>query len=264
LETVCYEEYSIDRQLRPQFSKSLGAGEYLYIVNYYGQIPNNELLEMKERWDHIIVDNVHAFFQHPVEGVDTIYSCRKFFGVPDGAYVATDSVLKEELIQDVSMDRMRCILGRFEGKASDYYGDFQATGPLFEQLPLRKMSALTRNILRAVDYDAVRNRRDENYTVLESILGKRNYLELRVPEGPFSYPFYCENGLQIKKYLAEKRIYVPTLWPEMLQLENSMEKDMAENILPLPCDQRYSDEDMHQMADVLDEVLCRIGQGGLG
>lgn len=254
-ESYPYEEYSIDRNFRPVFSKPLKEGEYLYIVNYYGQLSNDEILRLKKRWGRIIIDNVQAFFQQPVNGVDTIYSCRKFFGVPDGAYVATDAVLEEMLERDVSMDRMRCILGRFEGNASDYYRDFQATGPLFEEMPLRSMSALTRNLLRAVDYETVRNRRQKNYAVLESALGKHNVLSLTVPEGPYCYPFYCKNGLQIKKYLAEKKIYVPTLWPNVLLMEEGLEKDFAENILPLPCDQRYTREDMLLMIKTLTEIL---------
>lgn len=254
-EGYSYEEYPVDRQFRPVFSKLLDEGEYLYIVNYYGQISNAEILELKKRWDRIIVDNVQAFFQQPVAGVDTIYSCRKFFGVPDGAYVATDAVLEEPLLQDVSMDRMRCILGRFEGTASDYYRDYQATGPLFEQMPLRSMSALTRNILRAVDYREVISRREENYKVLENILGNRNPLALRMPEGPFCYPFYSEEGMQIKRTLAAQKIYVPTLWPNLLGMNNSLEKDYAENILPLPCDQRYMREDMVKVAEALMRTL---------
>lgn len=253
-----YEEYSVDRQFRPVFSKLLEEGEYLYIVNYYGQLSNGEILELKNRWDRIIVDNVQAFFQKPVQGADTIYSCRKYFGVPDGAYVATDAVLEETLVQDVSMDRMRCILGRFEGTASDYYSDYRATGPLFEELPLRSMSKLTRNILRAVNYEEVRKKRSENYAVLEAALGGHNPLRLRMPEGPFCYPFYCENGLQLKKKLAEKKIYVPTLWPNVLQLEDGLEKDYAANILPLPCDQRYDREDMLLMVKVLEQILAQI------
>jgi len=257
-ENYPFEEYPIDRNFRPVFYKPLEEGEYLYIVNYYGQISNEEILELKQRWSRIIVDNVQAFFQKPAADVDTIYSCRKFFGVPDGAYVVSDAVLEESLERDVSMDRMRCVLGRFEGKASDYYRDFQAAEPLFEQLPLRRMSELTCNILRAVDYDAVKNRRNENYAVLESVLGTENPLQLKAPEGPYCYPFYCKNGLQIKRKLAEKKIYVPTLWPNVLQLANSLEKDYAENILPLPCDQRYTREDMLLIGRSLAEIISEL------
>lgn len=250
-----FEEYPIGRNFRPLFSGTLQEGEYLYIVNYYGQISNEEILKLKKRWGRIIVDNVQAFFQKPAAGVDTIYSCRKFFGVPDGAYAATDAVLEESLSRDVSMDRMRCILGRFEGNASDYYRDFQESETMFEQLPLRSMSELTRNILRAVDYEAVRKKRNENCVQLESLLGSSNPLQLNTPEGPYCYPFYCRDGLQIKKKLAEEKIYVPTLWPNVLKMENSMEKDYAENILPLPCDQRYTREDMLRIGRILKKII---------
>lgn len=56
--------------------------EFLYIVNYYGQLSNDYLLSLG---DNVIVDNAQAYFNEPIDGADTIYTCRKFFGVPDGA-----------------------------------------------------------------------------------------------------------------------------------------------------------------------------------
>ena len=104
-----------------------------------------------KKYKNIIFDNIHAFFQKPVEGVDTIYSCRKFFGVPDGGYLSTDVVLREQLPKDISTDRMKHILGRFEGKASDFYADFKANDHSFATLELREMSELTHNLLRGID-----------------------------------------------------------------------------------------------------------------
>jgi len=104
----------------------------------------------------------------------------------------------------------------------------------------------------------VKRRREENYRVLESKLKSRNVLQLTTPAGPFCYPFYCRNGLQVKKYLAQRKIYVPTLWPNVLQMEDGLEKDLAENILPLPCDQRYTEEDMLVMTDILEEILSDL------
>ena len=192
-------------------------------------------------------DNVQAFFQHPAPGVDTVYSCRKFFGVPDGGYVSTDAVLAEEFEKDVSKDRMTHILGRFEGTASEFYSCFQNNDHSFEGIPTRHMSELTHNLLRGIDYDYARTKRNENYAVLARALGEANKLRLITPDGPFCYPFYCKDGMRIKKELAAKKIYVPTLWPNVLDLEDSLEKDFAENILPLPCDQRYDAEDMEMI-----------------
>lgn len=250
-----FEYYEIGRDFLPVFTKSLNRDEYLYFVNFYGQISNETLIQWKEKFGNVIFDNIHAFFQLPVPGIDTIYSCRKFFGVPDGGYLSTDAVLDETLEQDVSRDRMKHILGRFEGCASDYHADFKANDHSFQQLPLRTMSELTRNILRAVDYEAVRERRNANYELLEHALGERNPLKLRRPDGPYAYPFYCENGMELKRRLAAEKIYVATLWPNVLEYEGTLEKDYAENILPLPCDQRYGEEDMKRILNVINRYI---------
>lgn len=254
-ERYSYEEYPIGADFLPHFDGVLGRDEYLYVVNYYGQIGPEKVLTLKERYGNLILDNVQAFFQRPVESVDTVYSCRKFFGVPDGGYVSADATLSEPLTRDVSMDRMRHILGRFEGpSASEYHADAKANDKSFVGAGLRAMSALTENLLGAIDYEAVRKRRNENYAVLAERLGSINPLALTAPDGAFAYPFYHRDGMKLKKLLAAEKIYVPTLWPEVLELDGTLEKDYAENILPLPCDQRYHPEDMRRVAEEL--VKC--------
>ena len=250
-----FRYYAIGKDFLPVFSEKLNPGEYLYVVNFYGQISNETVLQLKQTYGNIIFDNIHAFYQRSVPGVDTIYSCRKFFGVPDGGYLATDAVLEETLERDTSAQRMKHILGRFEGCASDYYGDFKANDGSFAKLPLRKMSELTKNLLRAIDYEAARKKRNENYARLADGLGGRNQLKLRTPDGPYAYPFYCERGMELKRKLAAEKIYVATLWPNVLEFEGTLEKDYAENILPLPCDQRYTAEDMTRVIDAIERLV---------
>ena len=243
---VSNEYYNIDAEFMPIFNKTLADNEYLYVVNYYGQLTNGKVLELKHRFAQIILDNTQAFFQKPLDGIDTIYSCRKFFGVPDGAYLSTNKRLSEELEIDISRERMTHILGRYEGVASDYYSHFQNSDASFKSEPLKYMSKLTHNILGAIDYDRVRRIRNENYAYLEREFGAQNKLKLVVTDGAFAYPFYMENGIEIRKVLAQKKIYIPILWPNVLTdtPEGSIEHDYAKNILPLPCDQRYGIEDM--------------------
>jgi hypothetical protein len=64
-----------------------------------------------------------------------------------------------------------------------------------------------------------------------------------------------ENGMAIKKALAKEKIYVATLWPNALNTGFDTETDLAENILPLPCDQRYSQEDMQRVIDTLLKII---------
>lgn len=247
-ENFSFEFYSIDENFQPVFNKKLSNNEWLYIVNFYGQISNKKIKQYKKKYGNIIFDNVQAFFQKPVKNIDTVYSCRKFFGVPDGGYVSTDTLLDETLEIDYSNERMKHILGRYEKTGSEFYSDFQKNDESFYQIGLKKMSKLTKNILRAVDYSFVKSTRNQNYAYLEAKLGKYNKLKLTAPDGPYCYPFYCNNGAEIKQKLAKQKIYIPTLWPNVLEQGDELETNYAKNILPIPCDQRYTKEDMDKIA----------------
>lgn len=255
-EGIEYEYYHIDEHFLPFFFKELQENEYLYIVNFYGQLNSEVVLGFKEKYKNVILDNVQAFFEAPLSEVDTIYSCRKFFGVPDGAYLVSNANTLE-LRTDVSRERMRHILGRYEGAcASDFYADFQANDNLFDELPLMHMSKLTHNILGAIDYENVIEKRNDNWKVLHEALEERNRLKLRTPYAPYMYPFYCENGMKVRRALAERKIFVPTLWPNVLTSQGGiLEKDYAENILPLPLDQRYENDDMYTMITELMKLI---------
>lgn len=246
-----YEYYHIDSGFYPIFNKDLMADEWLYIVNFYGQISNQQLVKLQKQYKNIIFDNIHAFFQKPVPGIDTIYSCRKFFGVPDGGYLATEAVLEEALERDVSKDRMRHILGRYEGSASDYYKDFKDNDHSFVELPMKTMSKLTQNLMRAIDYETVRRKRNKNYAALAAALDESNSLDLIIPDGPYCYPYYCEDGMRLKRHLADKKLFIATLWPNVLKSGGQLEIDYAENILPLPCDQRYDLLDMKRILELI-------------
>lgn len=252
-EGFAYEQYHIDNKLFPKLKEKLQTNEYLYFVNYFGAFDNETICAIKEKYQNVIVDNVQAFFQKPVDGVDTIYSCRKFFGVPDGAYLSTNSILNEDLDYGEAANRMKHILGRYETEtASLFYSDFKENDSSFKNEKLKKMSKISKNLLSAINYEKVKAIREGNYCCLKNMLGAINSLNFDMPTAPYVYPFYCKNGMTVKRILAENKIYVATLWPNVLGMEGTIEKDFAENILPLPCDQRYNFDDMKR---IVEEIL---------
>ena len=76
------------------------------------------------------------------------------------------------------------------------------------------------------------------------------------------YPLRLQESVQVlRKCLIERKIYIPFLWPEVLDDadKDSTAYKLADNILPLPCDQRYTIEDMKYMLDELEKVLDSVG-----
>lgn len=248
-EDVLYELYHVDSSFLPIFNKTLADNEYLYLVNYYGQIDNTTISNFKQRFKNIIVDNVQAFFQKPIENIDTIYSCRKFVGVPDGAYLSTDCFLKEKLENDCSADRLKHIIGRFKDGASIHYKEFRLVEDGLNNLELMFMSPETHNLLANIDYKYIEQKRNQNFAYLYNHLKKMNALSLNIPDGPFAYPLSTKNASFIRQRLIEKKIYVPLLWPN---INDSKESAFAQSILPIPCDQRYDENDM---AFIVKEIL---------
>jgi hypothetical protein len=246
------ERYHIDVDFRPVFDKVLETDEWLYIVNFYGQINNDEVKAWKKQFGRVILDNAQAYFQKPVYGVDTIYTCRKFFGVADGAFMYTQD-RPEGLERDESFNRMRFVLGRFERTAGEFYKESADNNEFFTNEPVKLMSKLTDNFLRGIDYFAVEKRRTENFSYLHKRLRDKNKLHLTIPTGAYMYPFYCENGAMVRKSLQTKKIFIPILWPDVLDIckPDTLEYDHAMNILPLPVDQRYKIEDMEYIAKLL-------------
>ncbi len=247
--------YHIDERFRP-VTDDLAPNEWLYIVNFYGQLTNNEIAAYRERFGRVIVDNAQSYFQRPVEGVDTLYTCRKYFGVPDGGFLYTDKQIGRELPVGESFERIHYILGRFERNAGEYFREAAANNRSFADEPIKKMSRLTDDLLRSFDYERIRTRRTENYQYLHEQLAERNRLELNAADGAFMYPFWHENGAEVRKALQGIGIFVPMLWGDVLEFGNEapFECECAVNILPLPVDQRYDKDDMEYILNKLNDT----------
>ena len=254
LNEIDFEFYHVNDKFEPVFDVQLNATEYLYIVNYYGIFDNKILSKFIDKYVNVIVDNTHSFFQKSIPNVDTIYSCRKFFGVPDGAYLYTNS---SELVlkKDTSVTRMNHVLGRYEGTASEYYSDFIENDNTFNKLPLLSMSRLTRNLLTGIDYENTVDARNENFKILFSQLDGLNLMSGKEYFAPYCYPFLVENGKELRQKLIQNKIYIAKLWPNVSYEfgANKLECDISDNLLPIPCDQRYSQADMERIIKIVKE-----------
>lgn len=253
---IKYSFYHIDENWLPVNIK-LQPEEYIYIVNYYGQLDETEIISLKTKYGNIIVDNTQAYFNAPIKGVDTLYSCRKYFGVSDGGVLFTDAHFDYDMEQEVSYGRMKFLLGRYEKTASEFYSEYVANNDYFDTQPMKRMSKLTKNLLHGIDYEFVRQRRSENFRYLHGKFGKINQLEIKTPNGAFAYPLMVERAGEIRKHLIKQKIYIPVLWPNVLDecAVDSWEYKLSSAVLPLPVDQRYDLEDMEYISETVMELM---------
>lgn len=253
---VAVRQYNINEKWLPD-NVDICDEEWIYIVNCYGQLTPRDIYALKNKFERVIVDNAQAYFSEPLSGVDTIYTCRKYFGVPDGGVLYSDTFLADELPLDTSYQRMNFLLGRFEGTASDFYDEYVLNNKSFAEAGIKRMSILTRNLLHGLDYGYICQKREDNFSVLAEMLDDINFLTVIKPKGPFAYPLLLENGAEIRRKLISKKIYIPCLWPNVLTdtPKDSWEYELANNILPLPVDQRYGLNDMKYLVDMLKESI---------
>ena len=239
---ITYDYYHINIHLELADDIQLKTDEALLYINYYGlkQRYSEKLAQLYGM--NLIIDNTQAFYAKPIAGIDTFYSCRKFFGVPDGAYLYTDKMLDIELEQDKSYERMLSLTKRIDLSPEEGYQDFRDTSKALAGQPIKRMSKLTQRMMQSIDYDAAAKRRRANYQMLHEALGKENNIELPVDEDtvPMVYPYLVpEKGLREK--LIENKIFVARYWPNVLELatKDDIEYLLAYQMLPLPIDQRY-------------------------
>lgn len=248
---IAYDFYDIDINLEPIFDlTSLTDDDAFLYTNYFGvkdKYVKNIISKIPE---NLIIDNSQALFSKPDPHVSTFYSPRKFVGIPDGGFLLTDKKLNAHIQKDYSYERMSHLLKRIDLSAEMGYFDFGINDKSLNNQNIKEMSNLTRKLLSNIDFDAVKNKRKENFSFLNENLKEKNLLNiaLDLDSVPMIYPFRTKDK-NLKSRFIENKIYCASYWPNVFQWcdENMNSYQLAEEIIALPIDQRYSINDMKKI-----------------
>ena len=231
-------------------------GEYLIVNNYFG-IKDAYLRTLAGKYgDRLIVDCAQALFAIPIPGIKTFYSIRKFVGVADGA--AAYGISDENALfydeDDSSLHDSHLRIRKVRG-AEAGFRDYQQNEVKLENQPIRRMCPGTRDILRHIDYDRVVAKRRANFVHLHEALKDKNFLELpgiNTFVCPMVYPFVSRSDRDVRRELIDRKVFVACYWPNVHPSDTyKLEYDLAEKVVPLPCDQRYGEEEMNRIINYI-------------
>lgn len=234
--------YSLDRDMMPTIN--FPKDDFIIYNNYFGVLGKN-VETLSKIYPNLIVDNAQAFYSRP-ECRAAVYSPRKFFGLPDGGILIGRDIPKLELEQGTSIGQISHLLKRLEFGAQSGYPDFVTNDKRLDDYPLQSMSNLTLALMGNINYEEAKQRRLENFRYLTDHLNTDFPIAMSSDDVPLVFPYLKDGGSVLRDYLISTNIFCAKYWPNVLEetSSDSIEHCLASNVISLPIDQRYSEQDM--------------------
>ncbi len=252
---VPYSTYSVDNEFMPRLSRQLEKDEWIVYTNYFGICSKQAAWLVRKYPNNIIIDNSQAFYDDYLGGVASLYSPRKFFGLPDGGVCISARQLNvQDLEIDDSINRLSHLYLRRDVGPEAGYKEFLKNDASLSYLPVRRMSNFTEKLLSSVDWQGAKTIRINNFNHLHNYFSVHNELVINTSNivAPLCYPLLVKNGASLRKKLIDKSIYIPQYWPEVLDSGtlSEFEKRLISDLVCIPVDQRYGKKEMNYIMKI--------------
>ena len=270
-----YEFYNIKENLQldiEYLSEKVEKNDLILTIYYFGFPPNEDIIiflkKLKDNGIIILEDLTHSFLTKDIYlyiiGNYSVISLRKWFGIPDGGVaISNDNLFERKLIIKepfngfVNLRLKFAILKNFYlnetiNKKESFREIYEKAEDLANStIDLNIMSNISKAILNLVDFNDIFYTRRKNYNYLLSCIkniNKINPLYPILPDEvcPLGFPIIATKRDALREYLTNNNIYCPVHWPlpEGIPKKFFYPYHLSNNILTIPCDQRYSIKDM--------------------
>lgn len=200
-----------------------------------------------------------------------ISSLRKLFAIPDGGILVGKTELPSLKIADASKLMVEKAVLAYDAKSSYFIAPSKEKKLQFKNLytefhneieindKLYCMSLKSKEIIKRIDIEKIREKRQNNYKQLYDVLWD---IKSIVPVlgictdniTPLFLPIYYDgNRAELQSFLADNDIYCPVIWPEPSQIviRDDITRKIYENMLCIPIDQRYGVDEMNWIIHIL-------------
>ena len=274
--TTMIRFYEVDYDLNIPSSEWLDRiqpGDVVILIDYFG-FPGDVawITRIKQRGAWVLEDATQALLSSRVgQPADfVVFSPRKSVGVPDGGILIVNCEMD---LSNVRLEKppaqwwLKALSASVLRREFDIYGGSRYWFELFQEVEIGRpigayaMSELSWTLLRcSFDYSTIAQRRVDNYRLLLNKLGDIA-LFAHLPEKvvPLGFPIRVKHRDDLRQVLFDNQIYPPVHWPVqgIVPQEFSDSHRLADEIMTLPCDQRYDREDMERMASIILKELRR-------
>lgn len=262
-------------------------------MNYYGSAKTDDAVRLAKENGLVVIED----FSHCTFSIKQIFnpevdiyvsSIRKSVGVCDGSIILSKEKMPEQYIQEevkdfadkrfvAQTDKRLYTWRKDQEKKQAFLGTIrECEGIIDEFTAVRPISERAKKMLAQVNGEEIAYARRENMRHLwcrlfefQKVSGVSVGFKL-VPglersfekEGssPFSLPILVENRDEVQGKLARKGVYTQWLWPlcDEAMAICPVSKEMNEKMLSVPIDQRFSWDDIEEIAEIIISVVSEV------
>lgn len=274
-----YEFYNLKENLQldtDYLSRRIEKNDIILTINYFNFLPNNRTIKFLRKLKNnnviVIEDSTHSFFtNNNLPGIAnySIISLRKWFGIPDGGIAISNNdlfnknlIIKKSFYDFVYLRLKYAILKNFYlNKVINKKDSLREIHNKAEELAnltirLNAMSCISKTLLNSIDFNNVIYKRRKNFKYLLSSFKNLDNIDilcknLKERICPIGFPIIVTQRDALREHLTNNNIYCPIHWliPDEIPKKFDYSHFISKNIITIPCDQRYSIEDMEMVAE---------------
>lgn len=251
----------------------------IFFHSYFGFNTLGEdinIIEQLHSQDIIIIEDItqSIFSEHYIKCADYyVASLRKFIAIPDGGLVCSkkelnfpaiaeaDHLLVETALNAFNLKQIYMTKNHDEALKQQFRKKYQEINCLIAQNEVvQAISEESKKIFFSVNINKLKQKRVQNYNQLFRTINNISNLSPVIKQAigksvPLYLPVYVKNDRKVlQEYLARNNIYCPIIWPKPPQIEiknDDIVDYMYKHMLCFPIDQRYGNEEMKKISDVL-------------
>lgn len=274
--------YPINKDLSINIDKTkqiIDSARYnlLVVHPYFGMDLSVQELDLvsyaKNRGCKIVIDLTQCIFSSQRIEVADYYvgSYRKWYQVPDGGYlwskdaIGVEAPMQNDYFVSLQTDSMY-LRGEYfrndngQVKQISIRLNKLAVESVDFNIKPHKMADISNKLMEEIDMNHVQNQRLLNFKYLLQNIKSPN-IELlcndmsRVTTAPLYFIIYTKKRKEVQTKLCCEHIYAPIIWPIYYKevLIDDITKEIYNETLAIPIDQRYDEKDMARITTILNQ-----------